>query len=146
MEQRQMKILWIDDDISRFKLQPYIDEFEDNGFEIIKVSNPDDVEENIAGNDDIRCVILDISMPTGKKVSSELAKRGMRTGLLILKKLQEDPMLEFIKKVVFTIVTDDEVRRYCQEHGIHHFKKQEYVADTFIEKIKKIIGESRYDG
>ena len=40
------QILWIDDDIKSSILRPYVDEFFDNGYSILKVKNPDDIEEN----------------------------------------------------------------------------------------------------
>jgi len=139
MEQCKVKILWIDDDISRLKLQPYLDEFEESGFEIIPVENPIDLDSTIDSNKDIQCIILDISMPTGENIDVSESKKGMRTGLLILKKLIENTNLNHIKKVVFTIVGDDEVHNYCKSKQILHLKKQDYFPDTFVEKIKEII-------
>ena len=31
------RIVWIDDDIDNLFLRPYVDEFEDNNFEVIKI-------------------------------------------------------------------------------------------------------------
>lgn len=140
MEQRKIKILWIDDDLYRLKLQPYIDELEDNGFEIIKVTNPDNVDQAIEQNHDIECIILDISMPTGKNIDVNEAKKGMRTGLFVLQNLNEQPQLNTIKKIVFTIVSDEYVRKYCELHKIPYLNKQEYLTDTFVSELKSIIG------
>jgi DNA-binding NtrC family response regulator len=141
MEQRKVKILWIDDDIFRLKLQPYIDEFNDNGFEIIGVANPDDINEAIASNSDIQCIILDVSMPTGENIEVNEAKKGMRTGLVVLKILKENTSLNQIKKVIFTIVTDEEVRKYCDSNSIPYLSKQENSTDIFLEKISEIINK-----
>ena len=143
MEQPKVKILWIDDDIFRLKLRPYIDEFHDNGFEIVGVANPDDIEKSLAENADIKCIIVDISMPTGKDIDVGESKMGMRTGLLVLKKLNENPNLTAIKKVVFTIVTDEHVQAYCESNGIKCLQKQNYLTDTFLRKIKEIITNER---
>ena len=80
MEQRKMKILWIDDDIFRLKLKPYIDEFSDKGFEVIGVENPDDIEKHIGANKDINCIVIDISMPARENIDIRDAQMGMRTG------------------------------------------------------------------
>jgi len=101
MEQCKVKILWIDDDIKRLKLRPYLEEFEENGIEIIKVSNPIDLDSVIASNKDIKCIILDISMPTGEKIDVNKSKKGMRTGLLLLQELISNNDLNQIKKVIY---------------------------------------------
>jgi len=144
MEQSKIKILWIDDDIFRLKLRPYIDELEDSGlFKVVGVANPDDIEKSLAENADVKCIIVDISMPTGKDIDVGEAKMGMRTGLLVLKKLNEDSNLTAIKKVVFTIVTDEQVKAYCESNGIKCLIKQSFLTDTFLEEIKKIINEEK---
>ena len=140
MEQQKIKILWIDDDIFRLKLRPYIDELEDSGlFEIVGVANPDDIEKSLAENPDIKCIIVDIAMPTGKEFDVGEAKMGMRTGLLVLKDLSKNPNLNSIKKIVFTIVTDEQVKKYCESNDIQYLKKQEHLTDSFLKKIKDIL-------
>lgn len=141
MEQCKVKILWLDDDIHRLKLQPYIDELEDNDFEIIKVSNPDDIDEMISENSEIKCIIIDISMPTGKNIDVNEAKKGMRTGLFVLKKLNERSDLNNIQKVVFTIVSDEDVRKYCENYKIPYLNKQECLTDSFVSELKSILKE-----
>ena len=135
MDQRKVKILWVDDDIDRLKLQPYLDAFEDKDFEIIKVANPDDVDKAIESNRDIQCIILDISMPTGESIGVKESKGGMRTGLLVLGKLVSNDSIRLIKKVVFTIVSNAEVKEYCNSRGIPCLLKQDYVASSFVAKI-----------
>jgi len=139
MDQCKVKILWIDDDINRLKLQPYLDGFEDGGFEIIKVANPDDVDKAIESNRDIQCIILDISMPTGESFGTKKSKGGMRTGLLVLGKLVDNARMDHIKKVVFTIVSNAEVKEYCNSWGIPCLLKQDYIASSFVAKIEEII-------
>ena len=134
MEQCKIKILWIDDEINCPKLRPYLDEFEDNDFEIIKAPNPDDVESAIASHRDIQCIIVDILMATGTRIDVNESKKGMLTGLFVLQTLNNS-----IKKVVFTIRSNDEVRKYCESEQIPYLKKQDYIASTFVAEIKKII-------
>lgn len=133
------KILWVDDDIKRLELSVDIDEFIDKGFEIIKAANPDECSEIIEQRHDFECIIVDISMPTGKNIDFGEAKGGMRTGLIILKNLVKNKELKNIKKVVYTIVDDEEVRNYCEENNITYLSKRNYLSDTFVEKISQLI-------
>lgn len=133
------KILWVDDDIKRLELSVDIDEFIDKGFEIIKAANPDECSEIIEQRHDFECIIVDISMPTGKNIDFGEAKGGMRTGLIILKNLAKNEELKNIKKVVYTIVDDEEVRNYCEENNITYLSKRNYLSDTFVEKISQLI-------
>lgn len=136
------KILWIDDDINRFSLMPYIDEFVEQGFLIIRVENPDEIDEQISLHlNDLQCIIVDISMPPGNNISFGEAKAGMQTGLVILKKLVENTALNSIKKVVFTIVDNADVRDFCnsQMPKIPYLQKHKYFTDTLVSEIQKLV-------
>jgi CheY-like chemotaxis protein len=136
------KILWIDDDINRFSLMPYIDEFNEQGFTIIRVENPDEIGEKLSSNNnDFLCIIVDISMPPGEKISFGDAKGGMQTGLVILKELVEKTDLK-AKKVVFTIVENAEVREYCKNKQIPYLQKHKYFTDTFVREIEEILSQN----
>lgn len=143
MEQCKIKILWIDDDIFRRKLQPYVDELNENGFEIIGVANPDDIDMSIDLHSDIQCIIVDISMPIGKSINANEAKMGMRTGLVVLQNLNNNANLNHIKKVIFTVTDDDVVRAYCNDNGVPYLQKQNYLTDTFVKEIKRILKSTR---
>jgi CheY-like chemotaxis protein len=143
MEQLK-KILWIDDDINRFPLMPYIDEFKEKGYTIVKAENPDESSKIINSNDDtFLCIIADISMPLGENIKFGEAKGGMQTGLVVLKELVDNPKLNSVKKIVFTIVDDGEVRDYCnsQTPPIPYLQKHKWLTDAFVEKIEEIINE-----
>ena len=113
MEQQVKKILWIDDDINRLTLQPFVDELEEEGYLVIRAENPDESDKILKKQLDFLCIIVDISMPLGERIEFGKAKGGMQTGLVILKELVENPNLNDVKKVVFTIVENAEVREYC---------------------------------
>ena len=135
------KILWIDDDINGFPLIPYIDEFKEQGFTIIGVENPDEIEEKLSSNNnDFLCIIVDMSMPVGNKINFGKAIGGMQTGLVILKELVENPDLKEIKKVAFTKSNNSEVKTYCnsKKTPIPYFQSQDYFPDTFVAEIKKL--------
>jgi CheY-like chemotaxis protein len=135
------KILWIDDDIYSQALKPYIDEFEENGFSVFGVANPDDIEDQIGLTPDLSCIILDISMPYGTKISPGEARLGMKTGFVVLQKLVDNPLLNNIKKIVFTITDNGDIREYCKQKEIEYLAKMDYLAYTFVEKVKKLIKE-----
>jgi len=144
MEQQVKKILWIDDDINRYSLMPYIDELKERPFfKIIKVENPDEIKEKLSKEHDFRCIIVDISMPTGNNIPFGEAKGGMQTGLVILKQLVDNEKLINVKKVVFTIVDNAEVREYCenQKPKIPYLEKHKLFTDEFVKEIIKIINE-----
>ena len=144
MEQQVKKILWIDDDINRFSLMPYVDVFKEKGFTIIGAENPDESNEILSLQHDFQCIIVDISMPLGESIQFGEAKGGMQTGFVILEKLKENSALENVKKVVFTIVDDAGVREYCknQTPPIPYLQKHRYLTDAFVEKIEDIINNS----
>jgi len=135
------KILWIDDHINSLSLIPYIDEFKEQGFTIIGVENPDEIEEKLSSNNnDFLCIIVDILMPPGKKINFGKALGGMQTGFVILEELVENTNLNKIKKVVFTQTNISEVKTYCdaQNPQIPYYQSKEYFPDTFVAEIKKI--------
>jgi len=145
------KILWIDDDINRFALMPYVDEFQDRGYDIDKVENPDEINNILEQNpipDGIivdLCmpmgIIVDVSMPTGKNIGYGEAKGGLQTGFVVLKRLMANPQLNNVKKIIFTIVDNPEVRRYCEENGIEYLEKRNFLSDTFVNKVEEIISK-----
>ena len=133
------QILWIDDDIKSSILRPYVDEFFDNGYSILKVKNPDDIEENLKDPQGIIAIIIDVSMPTGETVDFHKAKGGLHTGFIVLKRLLDKEELNHAKKIVFTIVEDSEIMNFCKEVGIPYLKKNDYVSDTFEKKIEDLL-------
>lgn len=137
--EKMNKILWIDDDIKRRELRTDIDEFEYQGYQIVPAANPDELETIISSQTDFECLIIDISMPTGKNIDFGEAKGGMRTGLVVLKKLVNNPKFKEVKKVVYTIVDDEETRNYCEDNNIPYLEKQNYLPDSFVAEIKKIL-------
>jgi len=145
------KILWIDDDINRFALMPYVDEFQSRGYEIDKAENPDEINnilEHTLSQDGaildlsvLRSIIVDVSMPTGVHIKYGEAKGGLQTGFVVLKKLVDNPRFDSVKKIIFTIVDNPEVRRYCKENDIEYLEKRNFLSDTFVDKVEEIISK-----
>ena len=135
------KILWIDDDIHRSFLRPYVDELIENQFSIIKVNNVDDINDTINKEEkgSISLIIVDIAMPPGKKIDLRLARGGLRTGKIILEQLEKNGIVKNAPKVVFTNVDDDIVKNYCENKNIPYLKKEDYFADEFVNELSLII-------
>ena len=139
------KILWIDDDIHRPFLRPYVDELIEHQFSIIKVNKVDDINDTINKEEEgsISLIIVDIAMPPGKNIDLRLARGGLRTGKIILEQLEKDDIVKNIPKVVFTNVDDDIVKNYCINKNIPYLKKEDYFADELVEELSLIIS-SKY--
>lgn len=134
------RIIWIDDDINRLFLRPYIDELEESGFDIIKVMEADEVD-NILQNeitDTLTAIIIDIAMPPGEKISFREARGGLRTGKILLERLLSDESVSNFTKIVFTNVEDEVVEQYCMDNNIPYLKKENYYPDNFVEKINEL--------
>ena len=139
------RIIWIDDDINRLFLRPYIDEFEESGFDIIKVMEADEVD-NILQNeitDTLTAIIIDISMPPGEKISFREARGGLRTGKIILERLLSDESVSNVTKIVFTNVEDPVVELYCMDNNIPYLKKENYFSNEFVDVIMALINKDK---
>lgn len=141
METRK-KIIWIDDDINRSFLRPYVVELMDNDFDIIKVNASDDVKnnlENMKGDNSLVAIIIDIAMPTGNIINFRKARGGLRTGIIILKDLLKNENYAKVPKIVFTNVDDEEVKKFCKGNDIPYLKKVEYFPDMLVDEIMNLI-------
>ena len=129
------KILWIDDDVNHPDLLSDRDALEDRGCNITPISNPDDIEyDNIPFYD---CIIIDLAMPIGTKLTLPETSYGSRTGFVILKKIKEQyPQTKF---VVYSVFDVPDVRAYCNEYGIQYWIKSVPLSDEFADNIVKLI-------
>ncbi|MFA6449770.1 MAG: hypothetical protein WCX65_09895 [bacterium] len=118
-------ILWVDDDLS-LTLKSFMDELKENGYEIIMVTNPDDISDKFAQYN-ITGIIMDIMLPTGQSISNEDSKMGILTGLEILKKLKEDKTTSQIPIVIFTILSNQDVSTWARVNNIKLLKKEQTV-------------------
>lgn len=139
MGEESITVLWVDDDINNSRLRVERDEFEENGITIIKAENPDECWEQLENSNKVDLIILDISMPLGVKIKPQESLGGMRTGLVLLKKLMEKEQTKGIKKIVYTIVDDNDVMDYCSENNIPYLSKQEIFPEELVEEVKQMI-------
>jgi hypothetical protein len=134
------KILWIDDDIHRDFLRPYVDEFLDQGYEVIGINSADEIENVIVQHLPIAAIIVDVLMPPGESIDFFEAQGGLLTGYIIFQKLLDDKRLNETVKVAFTIIDNQKIEEFCNTNHIEYLKKNEYLADTFVSKINQILG------
>ena len=134
------RILWIDDDVNNSELQTEKFELEKNDFIVVGKETPDAGFEVLKTDTNFRCIIVDISMPRGKNISFEEARGGMRTGLIILKRLLADTRLNNIKKIVYTVIDDGEIIKECENKNVLYIKKG-CLSSEFLECIKTQLVE-----
>ena len=121
---KKKRIVWIDDDIDKPVLRPYVDEFEENNFEVIKVKEIDNYL-SILKNEAQRAlsaILVDINMPTGH-LDFRKTRGGLRTGLIILENILKENTLNNIPLIVFTNVDDVAVNVFCKDRSIPYLKK-----------------------
>lgn len=134
---KNYKILWIDDDVDNPELQPERDALEDWDFSITPVKHPDDlVFENIPS---YNCIIIDLAMPIGSKLTPAETQYGSRTGFALLKRIKKQYPGSIV--VVYSVFDVAEVRQYCNENGIRYLIKSRHLADDFAKNIVETIIE-----
>lgn len=132
---REYKILWIDDDVNNPELRQERAALEERGCVITAVTNPDDLDYgNITSFD---CIIIDLSLPTGNKLSLPETAFGTRTGLAILKKIKKKST--DTKTIMYTVFGAPDAEYYCCNHKIPYWNKSEYLADDFAEAVINVI-------
>ena len=135
------RILWIDDDVNNPELQTEKFELEKNDFIVVGSETPDAGLEVLKTDTDFGCIIVDISMPRGKNISFAEARGGMRTGLIILRRLLADTRLNNIKKIVYTVIDDGEIIKECENQNVLYIKKGCLLSSEFLECIKTKLVE-----
>lgn len=142
MGKESITVLWVDDDINNSRLRVERDEFEENEITIIRAENPDECLEQL-NNSKVDLIILDISMPLGGNIQPQESLGGMRTGLVLLKILMEKEQTKGIKKIIYTIVDDQDVKEYCSKNDIPYLSKQEIFPEELVEKVKQMMNHEQ---
>lgn len=142
-DNKKIKVLWLDDDIENPALRTECMELEQRGYQIYKAPNPDVYDEFINSENEIGCLIfdcciLDISLPLGSISNSREAKKGMRTGFLLLKELLKNERYKDVPKVIYTIVEDKDIQSYCEQHGVKYINKEDCLPWIFADHIDNI--------
>lgn len=129
------KILWLDDDIDNASLRTEKTELSSRGYTIVGLSTPDDFDKAIKENVEFDCFIIDVSLPVGSRLDIGEAKKGLRTGLVLLKEIANMDKFSNVPIIVYTIVSDHEIKTYCREHNIIYIDKGNASPWTLLEEI-----------
>ena len=137
------RIVWIDDDINTPILRPYVDEFEENNFEIIKVSGIENLISDLKKEAEktLSAILIDIIMPP-QHLDFRKTRGGLTTGVVIIEDILEDVSFKNIPIIVVTNVDDVAINDYCKEKDICCIEKKDYFSDSFVSKIDEIINNS----
>lgn len=137
------KIVWIDDDIDTSILRPYVDEFEENDFEIVKLESIDNLLPFLKEEaNTISAILVDIIMPP-LHLDFKETRGGLRTGLVVLKNIKKEKSLNEIPLIVVTNVDDDIVKAFCNQNRIPCIEKKNYFSDEFVAVIINIINDRK---
>ena len=125
------RIVWIDDDIYSPILRPYIDEFEENNFEVVKIKDIDNLLP----------ILVDIIMPP-QNLDFSKTRGGLRTGIVVIENILNDVTLKNIPIVAFTNVDDLVVNNFFRNKSIMCLEKKNYFSNEFVAKIDSFIDDS----
>ncbi len=140
MNRKKKRIVWIDDDINTPILTPYVDEFEDNNFEIIKIESIDNLLPilKIEAKESLQAILVDIIMPY-KHLGFGKTRGGLRTGLFVIKDILNEDSLKSIPIVAITNGDDTYVKNYIIKNRIPYIEKKGYFSNELVAKVNKII-------
>lgn len=136
------RIVWIDDDIESPILRPYIDEFEENNYEVIKVKEIDNILPILKKEAEkkIHAMLLDIIMPP-RNLDFSKTRGGLRTGLVVIENILKEDFLKNIPIVFVTNVDDILVNNFCRDRAIPCIEKKDFFSDEFVAIIEEIINK-----
>lgn len=141
-------IIWLDDD-SDITLMPFIDALEIlGGYELTHLNNPDDFFDflNRTHPEEITAFIIDIMMPTGQNVftNTRESEVGSLTGLVLLKRLQEDEKYKKIPKLIFSITDREAVNQWADQNKIRRLKKQRTSTVNLVDEVNDLTGRNKH--
>lgn len=133
-------ILWVDDDINSDALMPFVDELEEDGFNILKANGPDEMYKYLKSNhQEINLIIMDIMMPVNESIRTDDAKGGLNTGYIILENLKESDIYKNIPVLVVSILNDQEITNWSEQHQLKYLSKLDIQPENLCDTIKTII-------
>ncbi|HDH31742.1 MAG TPA: response regulator [Candidatus Wolfebacteria bacterium] len=97
-----------------------------SGLDVAKISEPD-------------VIILDLILPTNKAAGNE--DLSEERGFEFLKKIKTDPKLKDVPIVVFSNISEPNIKNRAMELGASEYLvKVETLPQKFVETLKKVIG------
>ena len=131
-------ILWLDDDFKTPALRTEKDELLRRNYSIIATDNPDAFMEALS-KEDFDCIVMDITLPLGSLIKPGEAKRGMRTGLVILNSIIANEELSSVPIVVYTIVEDQDVKEFCKKYNVLYISKLDAMPWTLAKQLDNLL-------
>jgi len=128
-------ILWVDDE-SPMILKPFIEELEDENYQIVMARSPDEMWRILSSCiNQINCIIMDIMMPTGNSVDPNKSRMGLTTGLVLMQELRQHELYMSIPIIIFTIVNESEVFEWAENNSISILKKQDTLPNELLQQL-----------
>jgi CheY-like chemotaxis protein len=129
-------IFFVDDD--RRYIKDYIEELTSRRYEVEHRYNIDDAfTEIIENHKKIELLVVDMMMPPGDLLEDRDHENGKRTGMLFVKKLEEEiGEIEF-PLILFTHVNIERLNTQCRR-----YQKEDHTPDEFANIIEKIINKT----
>lgn len=140
MDGKKKRIVWIDDQIYSPILSSYVEEFEENNFEVIKIESVDNLLSvlKIEVKKSLHAILVDIIMPYGP-LDFGKSRGGLKTGLLVLEDILKEDSLKNIPIVVLSNADYYDVRDFCQEKSIKYLEKSHYFSNELVNIITELI-------
>jgi len=138
-------ILWVDND--KGYILPFVEALRRNDYEVVVVDNAWEAERRLT-SETVDLVIIDVMIPLksgeGSQVyNPEQTKRGLKTGLLLFRRLREQGRAADGKVLVLSVRIDEKIRQEFLEAGLHpdHFvtKLEVRRVPDFLAKVAEMI-------
>lgn len=131
-------ILWVDDDIKRLRV--FVDEMQDEGYEIIQAETPEEMEAVLSRErQNIDLIIMDLMLPIGHRISPVKVNNGRLTGLFLIERIKENKALKKIPIILFTIISDSSVSNWCKNHNVKILRKADVLPSELCQHVLSIL-------
>ena len=139
------KIIWVDDDLEFSAYDNDEKAFYNRGYKVIKVINPSELfdiqNEKMLFDGGIACIIVDMSWPMAIR-NGFAANSGLDVGKELLEKLNaDDSKFKNIKKIVYTITGNEELKAFCSKQKALYLNKTSIFGNGFVTRVLRIINQ-----
>ena len=137
------KILWVDDTFANelHELMAYQYQLEKKGeFDLVKIYNVDEALKVLeTGNENFACIILDIMMPYGTRMTKADTEDCTRTGIILARKIRLMDKYKDVPIVLLTgVLLSPETQAKCKKEDLPCFIKADITPKDFLKEIQKI--------
>lgn len=128
-------IFFVDDD--RRYIKDYVEEIESRNYFVMHEHNIDDAFKLVVKHiQDIQILVVDMMMPPGDILDERDNENGKRTGILFVKKLEEEVGEIKFPLIVFTHVNiENLIVRYLK------YQKEDFTPYEFANSIEQILSK-----